>query len=142
MFSKPPVTADLAGRTCVVTGATAGLGKLVAKNLARMGATVVLPCRTRARGQAAADEIARETGNAKLEVMDMDAARQDSIRAFAAEVKKKHPRIEVLVNNAGVWQAAREVSSDGIELTWATNVLAYHLLTSLLLDRLKESAPA
>lgn len=128
---------ELAGKVCVVTGATAGIGKEIARNLARMGATVVLPCRALERGEAARADIARDVPAAKIELAKADLSSQASLRAFADEILRAHPRIDSLVNNAGVWTTERQLSSDEIELTWATNVLAYHLLTKLLLPALE-----
>ncbi len=133
---------DLSGKTCIVTGATTGIGREVARNLAGMRATVVLPARTLERGNAARDEIVASTGNDKVEVLLADLSSQASIRQFAKDFKAKHDRLHVLVNNAGLWANARELTPDGIEKCWATNVLAYDLLTRLLLDVLKASAPA
>jgi len=136
----PPL--DLAGRTCVVTGASDGIGRATATALARGGARVVLACRSPERGEAARRAIAAATGNAGVELRLVDLASQASIRRFAAELAAAHPRIDVLVNNAGIWSQQRRLGPDGIELTWATNVLGYFLLTELLLDTLRRSAPA
>ncbi len=136
------IDADLTGRTCLVTGANTGIGKEVAGNLARMGARVILGCRSAERGQAALDEIAAATGSDALELRLVDLSSQSSIRRFAAEVLDAHEAIHVLVNNAAVWPDTRKVTDEGIELTFATNVLGYFLLTDLLLDRLKASGPA
>ncbi len=135
-------TGDLAGKTVLVTGATSGIGKEAARGLARLGARLVLPCRDLGRGRAARDEIAAATGNEGIEVAEADLSSQASIRAFAARFLDAHERLHVLVNNAGVWLQERAETADGIERTFATNVLGYHLLTRLLLDRLKASAPA
>jgi NAD(P)-dependent dehydrogenase (short-subunit alcohol dehydrogenase family) len=112
-----PVVADLRGHTCVVTGASSGIGKETARELARMGASVVMACRSAERGEA-------------------------SIRAFAGAVAKSHPELHVLVNNAGMWSARRHLSPDGIELTWATNQLGYFLGTELLLPSLQRPGSA
>jgi NAD(P)-dependent dehydrogenase (short-subunit alcohol dehydrogenase family) len=133
---------DLAGRVCVVTGASSGIGAEVARNLARRGATVVLACRNEMRGVIARDAIVLETGNSNVTAMPVDLASQGAIRQFARRLLEAHPRIHVLVNNAAVCLTERRDSAEGIELTWATNVLGYHLLTSFLLDRLMASAPA
>jgi NAD(P)-dependent dehydrogenase (short-subunit alcohol dehydrogenase family) len=135
-----PVTADLGGRTCLVTGGSAGIGKAMARELARMRARVVLACRSAERGEAARREIAAETANPEVEVMLVDLSRQASIREFARTFRGRHPALHVLVNNAGVWLQRRQESGEGIEMTWATNVLAYFLLTELLLPAL-EKAP-
>ncbi len=131
----------LSGQTCVVTGASSGIGKAAALGLARLGANVVLACRNAGRGAAARDEIASAT-QAKVEFATVDLSDQGSIRGFAEALLTGHGKLEVLVNNAGGWHHERSASADGIELTWATNVLGYFLLTELLLDRLRESAPA
>lgn len=133
---------DLTGRTCLVTGASAGVGRAVAQNLARLGARVILACRCPRRGAAAQEAIHAATGNTQLELQLVDLAQQRSIRAFAEDVRSRHDALHVLVNNAGVYAARREVTVDGYETTWATNVLAYHLVTTLLLDLLRAGAPA
>ena len=107
-----------------------------------MGAGVVLACRSHERGEAARRELEAETGNDRLSVMELDASRQASIRDFARELPKRHRQVHVLVNNAGLWSHRRQESVEGIELTWATNVLGYFLLCELLLDALRASAPA
>jgi NAD(P)-dependent dehydrogenase (short-subunit alcohol dehydrogenase family) len=133
-----PVEADLAGRTCIITGASAGIGKETARALARMGAHVVLACRSLDRGEAARREIAGDV-RGTVEVMLVDVASQASVRAFASAFLDRHPMLHVLVNNAGIWARRRRESPDGVELTWATNVLGYFLVTDLLLDALKRS---
>jgi NAD(P)-dependent dehydrogenase (short-subunit alcohol dehydrogenase family) len=135
-----PVTADLSGRTCLVTGGNAGIGKAIARELARMRARVILACRSAERGEVARREIAAVTSNPEVEVMLVDLSRQASIREFARTFRGRHPALHVLVNNAGVWLQRRQESGEGIEMTWATNVLAYFLLTELLLPAL-EKAP-
>ena len=131
---------QLDGKLCIVTGATTGIGKEIARNLAREGATIVLPCRTPARGDAARADILKDVPAAKVTVAAADVSSQSSLRAFAESTLAAHPKIDVLVNNAGVWTKGREVSVDGIELTWATNVLGYHLLTSLLRPALEAAS--
>jgi NAD(P)-dependent dehydrogenase (short-subunit alcohol dehydrogenase family) len=134
-----PVNADLSGRTCLVTGANTGIGKEIARALARMGATVILGCRNEQKGEAARAELAAETGNSRLSVMKVDLSSLASVREFASRVLAAHPKLDVLVNNAGLWTTKRELSADGIELQWATNVLGPHLLTQLLLPALEAS---
>jgi len=133
---------DLAGRVCIVTGASSGIGREVARNLGRLGATVVLACRNEMRGVITRDAIALDTGNPHVTVMPVDLSSQASVRAFARRLLDVHPRLHVLVNNAAVCLAERRLSAEGIEVTWATNVLGYHLLSRLLLDRLVASAPS
>jgi NAD(P)-dependent dehydrogenase (short-subunit alcohol dehydrogenase family) len=103
---------------------------------------VVLACRDAARGDAARNAIARETGNEDVLVARVDLASQASILAFASAFSGAHPKLHVLVNNAGVWLERRQETVDGIETTWATNVLGYHLLTELLLPVLRAAAPS
>jgi NAD(P)-dependent dehydrogenase (short-subunit alcohol dehydrogenase family) len=136
------IAANLKGRTALVTGATSGIGKEVAQALARMGARVVLTARDRGRGEATRDAIAAATGARDLDLRLVDFASLRSIREAAAEIRRDHPELHILVNNAGGWSSARRVTADGIEQTWATNVLGYFLLTQLLLDTLKAGAPS
>lgn len=136
------IDGNLKGRICLVTGASTGIGKEIARGLARLGGTVILAVRSAERGEAAKKEIVESTQNPDVHVMLVDLASQRSIREFAAEFLRRHDKLHVLVNNAGVWTTTKKQSPDGIELMWATNVLAYHLLTKLLLPRLKASAPA
>jgi NAD(P)-dependent dehydrogenase (short-subunit alcohol dehydrogenase family) len=133
--------AAMQGRVCLVTGATQGIGRETALGLARLGAEVHLVARDRARGEAVVAEVGRAAaGKASLLVADL--ASQASIRALAEEVKARLPRLHVLVNNAGAIFTARALSADGIEMTFALNHLGYFLLTGLLADRLRASAPA
>ncbi|HKP13134.1 MAG TPA: SDR family oxidoreductase [Blastocatellia bacterium] len=133
---------NMSGKVCVVTGANSGIGKVTALELARRGARVVMVCRDRARGEAALTEIKQATGNDQLELMLCDLSSQADIRRFADEFKATHDRLDVLVNNAGVYLRKRETTVAGIETTFAVNHLAYFLLTDLLLDLLKRSAPS
>jgi NAD(P)-dependent dehydrogenase (short-subunit alcohol dehydrogenase family) len=127
----------------LVTGANAGIGFEIARGIAKAKGHpgVILGCRDRGKGEAARARIEAETGNPNLEVLVMDLAEQKSIRQAAGEFYKKHSALDALVNNAGMSSPARKESVDGIELTFATNVLGYFLLTNLLLDALKR-APA
>jgi NAD(P)-dependent dehydrogenase (short-subunit alcohol dehydrogenase family) len=134
---ETPVEAELFGQKCVVTGASAGIGRAAAEGLARLGGRVILAVRNGDKGERVCREIAKATGNNDVEIARVDLARQDSIRRFARELTGRHPELDVLVNNAGVWRSRRRLSPDGIELTWATNVLGYFLTTELLLPALK-----
>jgi NAD(P)-dependent dehydrogenase (short-subunit alcohol dehydrogenase family) len=127
---------------CLVTGANAGIGFEIAKGLARTGASLLLACRDPSKGEAARSLIAAETRNPAVALLIVDLASQRSIRAAAREFAEKHSTLDVLVNNAGVGLRSRQESPDGIELTLATNVLGYHLLTALLLDPLRRAEAA
>jgi len=113
----------------------------MAKGLARRGARVVLACRDQAKGEAARKTIASDTTNPDIELLVVDLASQQSIRSAAQEFSRMHDALDVLVNNAGTSSPKRRESPDGIELTFATNVLGYHLLTGQLLELLRR-APA
>lgn len=135
-----PVRADLAGKTCLVTGASSGIGQATAAALARLGARVVMAVRDERRGEAARREIVSASGRDAVELALVDLADQRSVRRFAGEIAQRLDRLDVLVNNAGIWRSRRQAGPDGIELTWATNVLGY-FLTSTLLRPLLEAAP-
>lgn len=130
------------GRICMVTGANAGIGKVTALELARMGATVVMVCRNREKGEAAAAEIMSTTGNRSVHLLVGDLSSQKEVHDLAAQFKESFDSLHVLVNNAGGLVPTRQLSADGIEKTFATNHLGYFLLTSLLLDVLVKSAPS
>lgn len=126
----------------VITGPTSGIGKEIALGLGALGADLVLACRDVKQGEQTADEITRRTGAKNIAVMPIDASSQQSIREFARQYRAKYSRLDVLINNAGMNRGVhpRENSVDGVELTFATNVLGYHLLTRELLDLVKASA--
>src|SRR5262245_36296324 len=129
-------------KICLVTGANSGIGKVTAKALAAGGATVIMVCRNRDKGEAARAEIVRETRNEKVDLMIADFSELRQIRRLAADVKAKYPRLHTLVNNAGAYNGQRALTADGYETTFAVNHLGYFLLTVELLDLLKSSAPA
>ena len=133
---------DLVDRRCVVTGASSGIGKEIARNLAYFGATVVLACRSREKGGAALEEIVADSGNDRVSLMLVDVSSLASVRAFAKNIVAGGSPLHLLVNNAACVANTRRTSVDGFELTWATNVLAYFALTNLLLPVLRKSAPA
>jgi len=133
---------DMTGKTCVVTGANSGIGKETALALAKMGARVVLVCRNQEKGEAALADIRREATAAQLDLMIADMSSFASVRALAGQIREKCPRLDVLINNAGAAVPKRTLSADGIEMTVAGNHLGAALLTLLLLDLLKASAPA
>jgi NAD(P)-dependent dehydrogenase (short-subunit alcohol dehydrogenase family) len=132
----------VAGKRVVLTGATNGIGLAAAIELARRGADLTLVARNPARAAEAVRRISASSTGAAPDVMLADLASQASIRRLGAELLAKYPRLQVLVNNAGAIYARRQLTADGIELTWAVNHLAPFLLTTLLLDRLKASHPA
>ena len=129
-------------KTILVTGATDGIGKQTALELARQGARLLLHGRDARRGAAVVEEISRATGNSKLEFYLADLSSQKQIRDLADEIRRRHARLDVLLNNAGVYRKERTLSEDGLEMTFAVNHLAPFLLTNLLLDLLLKSAPA
>ena len=125
----------------IVTGANTGMGKETARELARLGMQVVLACRNRQKAETACAELVEDTGSSAIEVMELDLASRTSVRSFVQAFTAGHPRLDVLVNNGGV--SPTELSRvDGIETTIATNHLGPFLLTNLLLDMLKASAPS
>lgn len=132
----------MAGKTCLVTGATAGIGEVTARELAKRGATVVIVGRNRERCAATAEAIRLRTGNPSVEFLTADLSAQSEVRRLASEFRARHPRLHVLVNNAGALFSHRRESADGIEMTLALNHLSGFLLTNLLLDALKAAAPA
>lgn len=132
----------MTNKTCVVTGANQGIGLETALGLARLGASVVITARDRAKGEAAVADIKQRSGNDDVELMVVDFASFASIRQFAAAFLAKHARLDVLVNNAGAYNASRTVTKDGFETTFGVNHLGYFLTTKLLLDMIKASAPA
>lgn len=130
------------GKVCLVTGATSGIGYEAALELARRGAAVTLAARDRARGEDARDRLRAASGSRDVEVLLCDLADLSSVRAAAAEFEKDHPRLDVLLNNAGVFHTKREITKDGLESTFEANHLGHFLLTTLLLDLLRRSAPS
>ncbi len=132
----------LKNKTAIITGATSGIGRVTAIDIAREGARMVLPVRNIEKGKALKDEIEKETGNTNVEIMHCNLASLDSVRQFAKDFQKKHDKLHLLVNNAGLWETKRKESDDGIEMNFAVNHLAPFLMTNLLLDTIKKSAPA
>jgi NAD(P)-dependent dehydrogenase (short-subunit alcohol dehydrogenase family) len=129
-------------KVCVITGANAGIGRATALGLARLGATVVLVCRNPHRGRAAVQEIKAATGNQAVDMLVADLSSQAAVRQLAADFRARYSQLHVLINNAGIAPTRRSVTADGIEGIFAVNYLAPYLLTNLLLDELKASAPA
>lgn len=130
------------GRTCVVTGATSGIGEEIALGVARAGGRVVLVARRRERGEATAARIRSEVPGAEPELLLADLSVQAEVRGLAERLLERFEAIHLLVNDAGIVNLRRELTADGLEATFAVNHLAYFLLTTLLLERLRASAPA
>lgn len=130
------------GKICLITGGTNGIGKSTAQELARMGATVVIVGRNAQKTSQVVAEIRAATGNQTVDSLLADLSSQQEIRRLAGEFDSKYSRLDVLLNNAGAVFMERQSSVDGIEMTLAVNHLAAFLLTNLLLDTIKASAPA
>ncbi|XP_047475126.1 retinol dehydrogenase 14-like [Penaeus chinensis] len=131
---------SLAGKTVVVTGGSAGIGKESAKDFLRRRAKVILACRNLEKARKVAEELVAETGNPKVAVRRLDTADLASVRAFAEEFLRTEDPLHVLVNNAGIaGSRTRQETKDGLELTMATNHFGHFLLTNLLLKRLQQS---
>ena len=124
------------GKVCLVTGATSGIGKEIARGLSKLGATVAIAGRSREKCESAM----QETKSASYFLADLSS--QAEVRKLAEEFSSKYDRLDVLINNAGVFLAERKLTVDGIECTLAVNHLAPFLLTNLLIDKLKASAPS
>jgi NAD(P)-dependent dehydrogenase (short-subunit alcohol dehydrogenase family) len=136
------MTNELRDRTVLVTGASAGIGRATALQLADMGAHVLLASRNRERGEAARAAIAERVPGAATDLLVADLASLDGVRSLADQTLTASDRLDVLVNNAGVFTRSREVTPDGLETQFAVNHLAPFLLTHLLRERLVRSAPA
>lgn len=130
------------GKVCLVTGATSGIGLVTARELARQGARVLLVGRDPAKCASAVEQIRAQTGNQDVDALIADLSSQQQIQDLARQVRERSARLDVLINNAGGMWLKREVTVDGLEMTFAVNHLAYSLLTQLLLDTLQASAPA
>ncbi len=130
------------GKVCLVTGSSSGIGKVTARELARQGATVVMVCRNRAKGEAAQKEIRAATGNQQVDLLIADLTSLADVRRVVGEFKQKYTQLHVMIHNAGGANHKRRLTPDGYEATFAANYLAPFLLTQLLLDVLKASAPA
>ncbi|KAJ7995866.1 hypothetical protein DPEC_G00231160 [Dallia pectoralis] len=130
----------LHGKTVIVTGSNTGIGKTTAIDLARRGARVIMACRDRLRAEAAIRDIKKETGNHEVVFMELDLASLQSVRSFAENFLKSEPRLDILINNAGLMHSGK--TKDGVGMIFGVNHLAHFLLTVLLLDRLKECGPS
>ena len=140
--SWDPIDESLDGRTVIVTGATSGLGKATALDLARLGADLILVGRNPDKTERVRAEITAETGNDQVRLEIADLSLMTEIRSLADRLLANEPAIHVLVNNAGTLFVERSETAEGIESTLATNLLGHFLLTNLLIPRLVESAPS
>ncbi len=129
-------------KVVLITGANSGIGKATALELARMGAQVVMAVRNPEKGERARKEIVEQSGNPMVDLMLCDLASLGSIREFAARFREKHERLDVLINNAGIFIGHREETVDGFEYQLGVNHLGHFLLTNLLLDLLIQCAPS
>lgn len=139
------MTNRMENKTIIITGANSGVGKAAAIQLAGLGATVILACRSVERGNQAAAEVKAASSNQKVEIMQLDLSSQFSIHTFAEEFKTRFARLDVLIHNAANFDLTQKqpvITSDGVETIFATNHVGPFLLTHLLLDRLKASAPS
>lgn len=133
---------NMNGKVCLVTGGTNGIGKATAQALAKMGATVVIVGRDAQKAALVSKEIQESSGNPNVDWLLADLSSQQDIRRLASEFKNKYSKLHVLINNAGGTFMTRQLSVDGIEMTFSLNHLAYFLLTNLLLDTMLASSPA
>jgi len=133
---------DMDGKYCMVTGASSGIGREISLALAKSGGHVIMVCRDASRGKTSFEYVRRESGNNSGELFLADLSSQQQIRELVHAYRAKHNKLHVLVNNAGVIMSRRALTEDGIEMTFAVNYLAYYMLTILLMDLLKDSAPS
>ena len=134
--------ARLDGKTVIITGGNTGIGRETAIDLAGRNARVILACRSVEKGEKAAVEVKEKSGNDDVAFYQLDLASLTSVRQFAAKVLEEEPRIDILINNAGVMGCPYSKTEDGFEMQFAVNHLSHFLLTHLLLDRLKEAPSA
>jgi NAD(P)-dependent dehydrogenase (short-subunit alcohol dehydrogenase family) len=134
--------AGMKGKVCMVTGANSGIGKIVSTELARMGAQVVMVCRNPKSGDHAKSEIVNNSGNENVELLLADFRSMKSVRDMTSEFKANHKGLHVLLNNVAIIPTKRRVTPDGLEEQFEVNYLSHFLLTHLLLDALKASAPS
>jgi len=132
----------LNGKRILITGATDGIGKQTALELSSMGACVIIHARDLQRGEQTRREISQISGNQQVELVIADLSSLRQVREMAVDIQKRFPRLDVLINNAGTYMRKRVITEDGFEMTFVVNYLAAFLLTNLLLELLKTSAPS
>ncbi|XP_042125845.1 retinol dehydrogenase 13 isoform X2 [Peromyscus maniculatus bairdii] len=137
-----PSKATIPGKTVIVTGANTGIGKQTALELAKRGGNIILACRDMEKCEAAAKDIRGETLNPRVRAQHLDLASLKSIREFARKIIKEEERVDILVNNAAVMRCPHWTTEDGFEMQFGVNHLGHFLLTNLLLEKLKASAPS
>ncbi|XP_033118320.1 retinol dehydrogenase 13-like isoform X2 [Anneissia japonica] len=143
LMIRCPSKRNMKGKTVIITGASSGIGKETARDLASRGAKVILACRSVRKGQAAANDIRATTKSEEVYVKHLDVSSLSSVRKFVDETTQEESRLDVLINNAGISAPNEQViTEEGLEITFATNHLGHFLLTNLLLDLLKKSAPS
>ncbi len=130
------------GKICMITGANSGIGKATAIGLAELNATVIMVCRDKERGEIAREEIIKKTGNNNIDLLICDLSSQEQIKRLVNEFNQKYQSLHVFINNAGIMLKNRSECVDGLEMNFAVHVIAPFLLTILLLDVLKKSAPS
>ncbi|UCC19531.1 MAG: SDR family oxidoreductase [Promethearchaeota archaeon] len=133
---------NIEGKVCMITGANSGIGKATAIGLAKLNATVIMVCRNKDRGEKAKEEIISLTRNKNIDLLICDLSSQEQIRNLVVKFKEKYQNLHVLINNAGIMLKKRKVSVDGNEMNFAVHLLGPFLLSNLLLDILKKSAPS
>ena len=129
-------------KTILITGANAGLGREASRQLAAMGARIIMVCRNQEKAEQTRDEIIATTGNRNIGIQIADFASLEQVREMAGRVMKKYDRLDVLINNAGVFVTDLQITKSGHELQWEVNHLAPFLLTNLLMPLIEKSAPA
>ncbi|CAL1539935.1 unnamed protein product [Lymnaea stagnalis] len=139
---KCPSKANMSGKTVIITGANSGLGKAAAFELARRKAKIILACRSLPSAKDTAKQIQASTGNIEVWPKELDLASLESIRNFCFQILSEEPKIDVLINNAGVFQCPYMRTEDGFEMQMGVNHFGHFLLTSLLLERIKASSPS
>ena len=133
-MSVPPSAPSMKGKVCLVTGGNSGIGKVMAAGLAKLGATTVIVCRNSERGEPALRDIMVQAGSQRVELLAADLSSMRQVRELAIEFRRRHERLHVLINNAGLMPKKRQLTEDGYELQFAVNYLAPFLLTYLLLE--------